>query len=212
MIDVKICGLMDEATLAAALDGGARFIGLMFFAKSPRNVSLDRARALAAQARGKAEIMAVTVNADDALLCAIQTAIAPDWLQLHGDETPQRVTEARAFAKTGVMKVLQIAGSADLAPASAFEGAADMLMFDAKAPPGADRPGGHGSAFDWKILSGRRFLRPWLLSGGLNPENVARAIGESGAPGVDVSSGVESAPGIKDAARIAAFLSAARSH
>jgi phosphoribosylanthranilate isomerase len=212
MIETKICGLSSEEGVAATLAGGARYIGFMFFARSPRNITLERARTLAAQTRGKADIVAVTVDADDALLGAIQSAIAPDWVQLHGSEDAKRVSDARRFARNGVIKVLQVARSDDLAAAVSFEQAADMLMFDAKPPAGADRPGGHGAAFDWKILKGRRFAKPWLLSGGLDADNVARAIGESGALQVDVSSGVESAPGIKDAQRIAAFLAAARSH
>jgi phosphoribosylanthranilate isomerase len=210
MTQVKICGLADEAGVEAALAGRAHYIGFVFYPKSPRNISLDRARVLAAQARGRAQIVAVTVDADDALLGAIEAAIAPDWLQLHGDESPARAAAVRGHAGRGVIKALALAGSADLAAAQPFDGAADMLMFDAKPPPNADRPGGHGAAFDWKILKDRRFAKPWLLSGGLDAGNVARAISESGARGVDVSSGVERAPGLKDGARIAAFLAAAR--
>jgi phosphoribosylanthranilate isomerase len=208
--EVKICGLSDEAGLAAALNGGARYVGFVFFPKSPRNIALEKARVLAQAARGRADIAAVTVDADDALFSAIQNAIQPDWVQLHGSESVQRVEQARRFAKRGTIKVVPISRSDDLAPVSAYERVADMLMFETKAPPGADRPGGHGLAFDWQILSGRKFTKPWLLSGGLAPDNVARAIRESGAAMVDVSSGVESAPGIKDADRIAAFLRAAR--
>jgi phosphoribosylanthranilate isomerase len=210
MADVKICGLRTPETVDAALAGGARFVGLMIFPKSPRNISLPDAASLAARVRGRAKIVAVTVNADDALLGQIQTAFAPEYLQLHGSETPARVSAARRFAGEGVIKVLPVATREDLAPAGSFEPVADFLMFDAKAPPEADRPGGHGAAFDWKLLTERRFSRPWLLAGGLTPENVEQAIAASGAPVVDVSSGVESAPGIKDAGRIAAFLAAAK--
>lgn len=211
MTDIKICGLCDEPGLEAALGGRARYVGFVFHPKSARHVTLDKARALAAMARGRAELVAVTVDADDALLGAIVEAISPDWMQLHGAETIARVVQARRFARKGVIKALQVARNEDLATVASFEAAADMMLFDAKAPEGADRPGGHGRAFDWKILQGRRFARPWLLSGGLTPDNVARAISESGAPGVDVSSGVERAPGIKDPVRIAAFLAAASS-
>jgi phosphoribosylanthranilate isomerase len=210
MADVKICGLRTPETVDTALAGGARFVGFMVFPKSPRNIALQDARALAARVRGRAEIVAVTVNADDALLGEIQAAFAPDFIQLHGSETPARVAAARRFAGKGVVKVLSIATREDLAPAVSFEPVADFLMFDAKAPPEADRPGGHGAAFDWKLLTEKRFSRPWLLAGGLTPENVRQAISASGAPVVDVSSGVESAPGIKDAGRIAAFLAAAK--
>jgi phosphoribosylanthranilate isomerase len=211
MIDVKICGLTGPDGLAAALKGKARFIGLVFFPKSPRHLGLQQAASLAAQARGKAEIVAVTVNADDSLLRAIASAVAPDYLQLHGAEPPARVQQARSFAAKGVIKALAIADDKDLAAAAAFEDVSDILLFDAKAPPGAALPGGNGAAFDWRLLKGRRFGKPWLLSGGLSAENLAAAISESGARAVDVSSGVERAPGVKDPDKIAAFLAAAAS-
>ena len=182
----------------------------MILPKSPRYIPPREVEALAARARGRADVVAVTVDADDALLAEIQAAFSPDLIQLHGAETPSRVTAARRFARKGVIKVLPIARAEDFAPVAAFEPVADMLMFDAKAPPNADRTGGHGVAFDWKLLSGKRFSRPWLLAGGLNPENVASALSQSGAPALDVSSGVESAPGVKDAGRIADFLAAAK--
>ncbi|MGE0827904.1 MAG: phosphoribosylanthranilate isomerase [Hyphomonadaceae bacterium] len=207
MPNVKICGVTRPEAVDAALAGGARFIGLVFFPKSPRHVSLESAAALAARARGRAEIAAVTVNASDAELAAIAKAVQPDWIQLHGDESVARTAAARAFGK--VIKAIAVSGRADLDAAAAFEPAADMLLFDAKAPAGADRPGGLGAAFDWKLLEGRRFSRPWMLSGGLTPENVGEAIRASGADFVDASSSLESAPGLKDPARIAAFLAAA---
>lgn len=209
MADAKICGLTDARGLDAALAGGARMIGLVFFPKSPRNLALAAAATLADKARGRAEIVAVTVDADDELLGAIADAVKPDWIQAHGSESPIRVGQMKYFAPR-VIKVLALARSEDLTHALPYERAADMLMFDAKAPPGADRPGGNALAFDWSILAGRQFARPWLLSGGLNPENVGEAIAASGAAFVDVSSGVESAPGLKDPSRIAAFLAAAR--
>lgn len=211
MAQAKICGVNSTEALDAALVGGARMIGLVFFAKSPRHLAFDKAAALAARARGKAEIVAVTVDAPDALLEDIRAAAAPDWVQAHGAENPARLTAMRRFAGRGIIKALGVSRSADLAAAAAFAGSADMFLFDAKAPEGADRPGGNALAFDWKILSGQRFSRPWLLSGGLHAENVREAVTASGASLVDVSSGVESAPGLKDAQKISQFLAAARS-
>ena len=210
MADAKICGIADARALDAALAGGARMIGLVFFAKSPRNLALPAAAALAEKARGRTDIVAVTVDTDDSMLGAIADVVQPDWIQAHGAESPVRIGHMKYFARKGVIKALALARSEDLAQAAAFEPVADMLLFDAKAPPGADRPGGNALAFDWSILNGRQFSRPWLLSGGLTPENVGEAISASGAGLVDVSSGVEAAPGLKDPARIAAFLAAAR--
>jgi phosphoribosylanthranilate isomerase len=210
MAQAKICGLNDSAGVEAALVGGARYLGFVFFAKSPRHVAPEQARSLAAPARGRADLVAVTVNADDALLADIAETLKPDWIQAHGSENPVRVAAMKRFAGKGVIKALAVAIPADLAEADAFSGPADLLMFDAKAPPGADLPGGNGAAFDWPMLKGRRFSKPYLLSGGLNPANVAEAIQASGASLVDVSSGVETRPGLKDPARIAAFLAAAR--
>jgi phosphoribosylanthranilate isomerase len=210
MAQAKICGITDASALDAALAGGAPFVGLVFFPKSPRHLNLDAAAALAARARGRIDVVAVTVDADDALLEQIARTVRPDWVQAHGQESAARIAAIRRFAGKGVIKALGIARTADLAAASAFEAAADMLLFDAKPPPGG-LPGGNAAAFDWKILSGQRFGRPWMLSGGLNPENVREAIAASGAALLDVSSGVEGAPGVKDPAKIAAFIAAARS-
>ncbi|MDX2234703.1 MAG: phosphoribosylanthranilate isomerase [Hyphomonadaceae bacterium] len=210
MTETKICGLSEPAGVAAALAGGARYLGFVFFPRSPRHVEPARAGALAAPARGRADTVAVTVDADDALLAAIAAALAPDWIQLHGNEPPARVAAVRRFAGKGVIKALPIARAEDFADAARFADA-DRLLFDAKAPPGAQLPGGNGAAFDWGLLRGRTVPRPWLLSGGLTPDNVAEALRESGAGAVDVSSGVESAPGVKDPARILRFLDAARS-
>ncbi len=209
MAEAKICGIRDVAALDAALTHGARFIGLVFFAKSPRHVSFDAAATLAARARGRADIVAVTVDAEDDLLAQIARAVRPDWVQAHGGESPARTAALTAFASKGVIKALGLARAADLGSAGAFEAAADMLLFDAKPPPGG-LPGGNAAAFDWGILKGRAFSRPWLLSGGLTPQNVREAIDASGAGLVDVSSGVESAPGLKHPGRIAEFLAAAR--
>jgi phosphoribosylanthranilate isomerase len=210
MVEVKICGLSEPAGVAAALKGRARYLGFVVFPKSPRHVGPERAAAIAAPARGKADIVAVTVDADDALLAAIAERLAPDWVQLHGAEAPPRAAAVRRFARKGVIKALPIATGEDFAAAEAYRDAADLLLFDAKAPRGASLPGGNGAAFDWRLLRDRRFSRPWLLSGGLTPDNLAEALCESGAGAVDVSSGVESAPGVKDPARIARFLAAAR--
>ena len=211
MVEAKICGITDANALDAALSGGARFIGLVFHAKSPRNLNIEVASALAAQARGRADIVAVTVNATDEALYRLQANLKPDWIQAHGAESPRRVGEMRKFADKGIIKALALARGEDLAQAAAYEQAAEMLLFDSKAPPEADRPGGNALAFDWAILSGRRISRPWMLSGGLTPQNVAEAIRISGAALVDVSSGVEASPGLKDPTRIAAFLGAVRS-
>ncbi|MBI1186933.1 MAG: phosphoribosylanthranilate isomerase [Alphaproteobacteria bacterium] len=208
MIEAKICGVKDSAALDAALAGGARYIGFMIFPRSPRNIELASAAPLAAKARARADIVAVTVDPSDDQLAQIAATLTPDWIQLHGAEQPSRVAAARRCARRGVIKALPIAAAADIAQAAAYEPAADMLLFDAKPPLGADRPGGRGVAFDWKLLTGRRFSRPWFLSGGLTPQNVADAAAISGARLVDASSGLESAPGLKDPSRIAAFLAA----
>jgi phosphoribosylanthranilate isomerase len=209
MANAKVCGLSDREGLDAALAHGARFVGLVFFAKSPRNVSLERAAALAQLARGRADIVAVTVDADDGALSAIAEAVAPDWVQLHGREPPARSSEARRFARTGVIRAIPIASAEDFASLAPHATTADILLFDAKAPAGAALPGGNGAAFDWALLSGRAVPRPWFLSGGLDAANVGQAIAASGATLVDASSGVERAPGVKDPQRIAAFLAAA---
>ncbi len=207
---VKICGLSTAPTLEAALQAGADVVGFVFFARSPRHLSFETARALGAQARGRARIAALSVDADDDALARIVEALAPDILQLHGRETPARVSEiGRRFACT-TMKAIGVAEPDDLAAAERYDGAADFLLIDAKPPKGAVLPGGNGLPFDWRLASGFSPRTPWLLSGGLDPGNVAEAIALTGARGVDVSSGVESAPGIKDTDRIAAFVAAAR--
>lgn len=209
MADAKICGIADNAALDAGLTGGAGFVGLVFFPRSPRNVTIEQAANLAARARGRTQVVALTVDAPDALLDEIAARVRPDWIQAHGQESPARVSSLKRYASRGVIKAIGVAGAGDLAQAGAFEPAADMLIFDAK-PPAGGLPGGNAAAFDWQILSGRRFSRPWMLSGGLTPANVGEAIRISGARLVDVSSGVESAPGLKDPLRIAEFLAAAR--
>lgn len=207
----KICGLTTPETLDAALAGGAAFVGAVSFPKSPRHLELIAAAALFERARGRAKVVAVTVDADDALLTEIALVLKPDLIQLHGSETPERAARARLLTGAGVIKALPVRTANDLRAAAAFEPVADWLMFDAKPPAGADLPGGVGAAFDWTLLAGRSFAKPWFLAGGLSPDNLSEAVRLTGAPAVDVSSGVESAPGVKDPVRIAAFLEAARS-
>jgi len=209
MADVKICGISDVHALDAAIDSGARYVGFVVYPKSPRHLSRDKLATLSDRARGKAEIVVVTVDADDELLQLIKHHANPNWIQLHGHERPAMVANARQYARTGVIKALGVARREDLEAARGYENVAEMLMFDAKPPPGG-LPGGNAMAFDWTILAGQRFSRPWMLSGGLTPANVQAAIAASGAAIVDVSSGVESAPGLKDPTKIAAFLAAAK--
>lgn len=210
MIKVKICGLTTPEAVDAAVDGGAAFLGFMFFAASPRNISPEAAAELARRARGRAAIVAVTAGADDVLIGHLRVVLRPDYVQLHADEGPGRARDIHRMAQARTIKVISVADATDLDRAADFEGVADHLMFDARPPEGAGRPGGAGASFDWSILAGRRFERPWFLAGGLTPGNVAEAARLSGAPMVDVSSGVERAPGLKDPALIRAFLEAAR--
>lgn len=207
---VKICGLATAATMEAALDAGADMVGLVFFAKSPRFVGLDHAQELAALARDRAKIVALTVDAGDDLLAAIVGVVGPDMLQLHGRETPQRAATIKQTYGLPVMKAIGVSEAADFDRALAYEGAADWLLIDAKPPKDAVLPGGNGRPFDWRLAQGFKPRIPWLLSGGLDAGNVAEAIALSGARGVDVSSGVERAPGVKDERKIAAFAAAAR--
>ena len=207
----KICGLSTPETVAAALEHGAAYLGFNFFEKSPRYVTPETAGRLAAPGRGKARIVAVMVDPTDALLREVAGALKPDFIQLHGRETPPRVREAAMRTGAGTIKVISVGEEADLARIADFEAVADHIMLDAKVPPGSDRPGGQGVSFDWSLTAGRKFARPWLLAGGLDPYNVAEAVRRSGAPIADVSSGVERGAGLKDAALIEAFLRAARS-
>jgi phosphoribosylanthranilate isomerase len=208
-IRVKICGLRTPADVTAVARAGAAYAGFVFFAKSPRNLTLPEARLAAMAAPPGLARVALTVNADNAALDAIVEAVPLDMLQLHGHESPDRVAEVRARYRLPVIKAIGLADESDLPAIFAFSTVADQILIDAKPPRGADLPGGNGLAFDWRLLAGRRWLRPWMLAGGLTAENVAEAVRLTGARQVDVSSGVESAPGVKDAARIAAFVAAA---
>ena len=199
------------ASLEASLDAGADYVGLVFYPKSPRHVSLDQAQELANAARGRAKVVALTVNADDAELATIREKLAPDFIQAHGQESPERVKEiTRRFGP--VIKALAISSAQDVLAARAYQPVASMLLFDAKAPENLKNalPGGNGVSFDWSLLSADRNLGQFMLSGGLNPENVGQAIKATAAPIVDVSSGVEKAPGHKDAQLIRNFIEAAR--
>ena len=207
---IKICGLTTPDTLSAALDGGASHVGFIFFARSPRNLMTAEAGRLRQAAEGRAQAVAVTVDADDALLDAIVAEMAPDMLQLHGKETPERVAEVKARHSLPVMKAFSVAEKADLDKIAPFRGVADKFLFDAKPPKGAELPGGTGVSFDWTVLAGLEPAIDYMLSGGLTPENVAEAIRLVAPPGLDVSSGVESAPGVKDVELIAEFFRAVR--
>lgn len=206
---IKICGITTAAALGAAIDARASHAGFNFYAPSPRFAAPVLARDLADRAAGRIERVGVFVDADDALLGEVLAAARLDALQFHGSESPARVAEARQRYGLPVWKVLSVAARDDLARAEAYAGAADFLLLDAKTPKGT-LPGGMGLTFDWSLLSGWRAPLPWGLAGGLNSANVADAVRQTGAPLVDTASGVESAPGVKDPALIAAFCAAAR--
>lgn len=207
---IKICGLRTPETLDVALESGADMVGFVFFAKSPRHLSLSVARVLGERAQSRAAKVALTVNADDETLHDIVAALKPDMLQLHGNEPPERVAVVRSRFRLPVMKALPIATRADLSPIREYAKVADCLLFDARPSADDTRPGGLGKTFDWTLLAGLNAGVPFMLSGGLDPENVAQAIRITGAPGVDVSSGVERASGEKDPDKIRAFIRAAR--
>ncbi len=208
---VKICGLSTPETVSAALDNGAAMVGFIFFAKSPRHVSASHAGDLCKLATGRAEAVAVTVDADDAYLDEIVNVMKPDWLQLHGHETPQRVLDVKARHGLPVMKALSVREAADLNAAKLYNGVADRLLFDAKAPKGSELPGGNGVSFDWTLLNALDPGLDYMLSGGLNAGNVQEALRVTHAPGLDISSGVESAPGIKDIRLIEQFFATLKS-
>lgn len=208
-IRVKICGLRSVADVEAVARAGAAYAGFVFFPKSPRHLSFAEARVLSLAAPVGLARVGLTVDADNAMLDELLEAVPLDMLQLHGHETPDRVSEVRARYGLPVMKAVGVADESDLAAILDYSLVADQILIDAKPIPGAPLPGGNGLAFDWRLVAQRRWLRPWMLAGGLTPENVAEAIRLTGVRQVDVSSGVESAPGVKDAAKIAAFVAAA---
>lgn len=207
---VKICGLKTSDTLDAALEAGADMVGFVFFPPSPRNISFAQARALESRVAGRARKVALSVDADDALLEHIVAALKPDMLQLHGKETPERVAAIRESFGLPVMKALAVETRDDLRAVSDYTHVADRLLFDARPPRDATRPGGLGRPFDWHLLQDLDLSIPFMLSGGLDASNVAEAVRITRPPGVDVSSGVESAPGVKDPDKIRAFIRAAR--
>lgn len=207
---IKICGLSTEDTLDAALALGVDWIGLVHFPRSPRHVELARADTLSRRAKGRAERVVLLVDPDDTLLADAVEAVDPDLIQLHGHESPERVAAIRALTGRPVMKALGLAGPDDLAPLAAYAAVADRILLDAKAPADAVLPGGNGRRFDWTILADRDLPQATMLSGGLDPTNVGEALARTRLGAVDVSSGVESAPGIKDPDRMAAFIAAAR--
>jgi phosphoribosylanthranilate isomerase len=205
-VAVKICGLCDPAAVAAAVAGGAAYVGFVFFPPSPRAVTPQQAAELAAAVPVGIARVGLFVDADDAAIAAVLAAVPLDYLQCHGHETPERLAQLRTRFGRPLIKAIAVAGPDDLDGAAAYEDAAARLLFDARPPAAATRPGGNARTFDWSILQGRRFQRPWLLAGGLTADNVADAVRISGADAVDVSSGVETAPGVKDPALIRQFL------
>ncbi len=209
-VSVKICGITTAAAAEAVLAAGAEFGGLVFFPRSPRHVTLDQARNLAAMMRGRTRVVTLMVDPTDAEVAEVVAAVNPDIVQLHGKETPARVAAIAVLARRPIIKAIAVADSADAAGASAYDEVADYFLFDAKADASATRPGGLGAAFDWQLLSGRSFKRPWGVAGGLTPDNVARAIRIAGPGFVDASSGVEDKPGEKSREKIFAFTGAAR--
>jgi phosphoribosylanthranilate isomerase len=207
---VKICGLSTRETLDAALQAGADMVGFVFFPASPRHIGLNTAHDLGRQARGRALKAALTVDADDATLANVVEALQPDILQLHGKETVARLRDIRQTFGLPVMKAIAVETPVDLASLPGYAAVADRILFDARAPRDATRPGGLGTAFDWRVLENLDLKLPFMVSGGLHAGNVAEAVRVSRAGGVDVSSGVERAPGVKDPEMIRAFIRAAR--
>ena len=209
-LKAKICGVSTPEAVRAAVDGGAGWLGFVFFPKSPRNLSPEAAVRLAEPARQRAKVVALLVDPSDAQVEEVARTLRPNLIQLHGKETPARTREISVRAACGIIKALPVGEASDLDAARAYESVVEHLMFDAKPAKDAALPGGVGRAFDWALMDGRRFQRPWFLAGGLDPWNVQEAASVAGAPLVDVSSGVERGPGLKDPALIAAFLDAVR--
>jgi len=207
---VKICGLTREADVALAMSEGARYLGFIVEAPSKRCLSVSQASALSSPAKGFAKIVAVTVNPDDTLLSAIIANMAPDYIQCHGDETPERVAEISRRFNVGTIKALGIASESDMKSSEEYGGVCDFILYDAKPPKGTDVRGGHGRSVDWGLIGRSPRPKTFALAGGLKPENVVDAIRQTGAPIVDVSSGVESAAGVKDALKIKAFMDAVK--
>lgn len=209
-IDVKICGLKDPEAVAAAVEGGATWTGFVFFPPSPRNLAIDTAARLVADVPGHVQRVGLFVDPEDTFLDEVMDNVELDMIQLHGREPTARVREIAKRFQRPVMKAIGIGGRDDLAVALRYEEVADRLLFDAKPPPGATRPGGNALAFDWELIAERTFDVPWMLAGGIDIDSVARAVEATGADAVDVSSGVEDAPGIKSPAKIKAFLDFAK--
>lgn len=212
MTDAKICGIKTPEALEAAIAGGARWIGLVLYEKSPRNMPIDTAAALADMARGRVSVVVLLVDPGDDRISDVMHRVGPDLIQLHGDESPERVAAIRSTFSIRVIKAVGVRTEADVKAALAYAqpGIADLLLFDAKPPNGADMPGGHGIPFDWTILSAVPVDMPYMLAGGLTPGNVRDAILKTGAPAVDVSSGVETSPGEKSPELIQSFLQAVK--
>jgi phosphoribosylanthranilate isomerase len=210
-LDIKICGLSTAAAIDAAIAGGASHVGFIFFPKSPRNVTPAYAGELKGTVAGRAKVVSVTVDADDVFLDEIVEALSPDIIQLHGKETPARVAEVKARYQRPVMKAFSISVAADFDQIASFRGVADRFLFDAKPPKGSELPGGNGVSFDWQLLAALDRDLDYMLSGGLNAANIGDALRLSNPPGIDISSGVESAPGVKDAGLIEEFFKAVRS-
>ncbi len=206
--EIKICGISTREALDAAIGAGATMVGFVFFDRSPRAVTLGHAAALAGRTCGKVGVVALTVDSPDDVLAKIAEDLRPDFIQLHGAETPERAEEVRRRFAVRVMKAIGVEGPEDLERARAYAGAVDALLLDAKPPKGADRPGGNAIAFDWRLIAGFEPGIPWMLSGGLSAANVAEALAVSRARAVDVSSGVERAPGVKDPRLIREFVNA----
>ena len=209
-LDIKICGLKTDEALAAALAGGATHVGFIFFPKSPRNIAPPEAGRLRNLVSGKTKAVAVTVDADNAFLDTIIAEMRPDILQLHGSETPERLADLKARYGLPLMKAISVREAADLAAIAPYRGVADRFLFDAKPPKGSELPGGNGVSFDWTILARLDADLDYMLSGGLNAANIGEAIRLANPPGLDISSGVESAPGVKDRALIEQFFEAVR--
>lgn len=209
-VEIKICGITDDEAFDAAIEAGADYIGLVFYPPSPRAITAERAAELVEFAPAEVTKVGLFVDPDDALLDGVLTRVRLDLLQLHGSESPERIEAIRLEYGVPVMKVIAVGDAADLDAAEPYLAVADRLLFDAKPPKDATLPGGNATSFDWSVLAGRSWGLPWMLAGGLTPANVAEAVRISGAPAVDVSSGVESAPGRKDADKIRAFIKAAR--